>query len=291
MDACLGALRNGAGLFWAFAGELFEDNIRLEWRRFGPAAALLAIGVGGALAPAPIARAFWLAHNLVGGALIVHAVVLIGAGWRGDLVEPRRRLRGPVLVAAAIYALAVLLVQTGELFIGSAAALSPLAAFSLMALALLSLWAFGRVDAVLFGARTTVPDEVETDTPSVLEEGDAKVAAELDRLMKTDRLYREGGLTISALALRLRLPEHRLRRLINQGLGHRNFNAFLNQWRLADAKQALADRSQREVPISTIALDAGFQSLGPFNRAVQSGFQSRDRPDANGVPGTSARRR
>jgi AraC-like DNA-binding protein len=50
-------------------------------------------------------------------------------------------------------------------------------------------------------------------------------------------------------------------------LGHRSFNAFLNQWRLADAKAALSDPAQASVPISTIALDAGFGSLGPFNRA------------------------
>ena len=49
-----------------------------------------------------------------------------------------------------------------------------------------------------------------------------------------------------------------------------NFNAYLNGWRLADAKQALADPAQRDVPISTIALDAGFQSLGPFNRAFKA---------------------
>ncbi|PXW68077.1 helix-turn-helix protein [Blastomonas natatoria] len=34
-------------------------------------------------------------------------------------------------------------------------------------------------------------------------------------------------------------------------------------------KSALADRSQRDVPIITIALDAGFGSLGPFNRAFR----------------------
>jgi AraC-like DNA-binding protein len=72
------------------------------------------------------------------------------------------------------------------------------------------------------------------------------------------------------LALRLKLPEHRLRRLINQRLGHRSFSAFLNQWRLADVKQALADPTQTAVPISTIALDAGFGSLGPFNRAFKA---------------------
>ena len=31
----------------------------------------------------------------------------------------------------------------------------------------------------------------------------------------------------------------------------------------------LADPAQREVPILTIALDAGFGSLGPFNRAFR----------------------
>ncbi|WP_371070074.1 helix-turn-helix domain-containing protein [Salmonella enterica] len=34
-------------------------------------------------------------------------------------------------------------------------------------------------------------------------------------------------------------------------------------------KVALADPAQREVPILTIALDAGFGSLGPFNRAFR----------------------
>jgi len=49
--------------------------------------------------------------------------------------------------------------------------------------------------------------------------------------MQEDRTYRDEGLSVSSLALKLKLPEHRLRRLINQQLGHRNFNAFVNQWR------------------------------------------------------------
>jgi AraC-like DNA-binding protein len=58
--------------------------------------------------------------------------------------------------------------------------------------------------------------------------------------------------------------------VINQGLGHRNFSAFLNQQRLAEAKAALGDPAQAGVPVSTIALDAGFGSLGPFNRAFKA---------------------
>ena len=68
----------------------------------------------------------------------------------------------------------------------------------------------------------------------------------------------------------LAIPEYKLRRLINQRLGYRNFNVFLNEHRIAEAKAALADPSQAEVPVITIAMDAGFQSLGPFNRAFKA---------------------
>jgi AraC-like DNA-binding protein len=88
--------------------------------------------------------------------------------------------------------------------------------------------------------------------------------------MTVDRAYRQEGLSIGQLALRLGLPEYRLRQLINRGLGYRNFAGFLNFYRIADAKAALADLAQADVPILTIALDAGFNSLGPFNRAFKA---------------------
>ena len=99
---------------------------------------------------------------------------------------------------------------------------------------------------------------------------DPDLLAQLERLMKVERLYRQEGLTIGTLAARLGLSEQRLRRTINRGLGYRNFNEYLNRHRLADAKQALADPTQADVPILTIALDSGFQSLGPFNRAFKA---------------------
>ena len=90
------------------------------------------------------------------------------------------------------------------------------------------------------------------------------------RLMADERIYRQENITIGSLALRLGIPEYRLRRLINQRLGYRNFNVFLNNHRIEEAKAALADPAQAEVPIITIAMDAGFQSLGPFNRAFKA---------------------
>ena len=98
---------------------------------------------------------------------------------------------------------------------------------------------------------------------------DRSLHARLVAAMEVDHVYRKPGLTIGQLAATLGAPEHRLRALINQGLGHRNFATFLNDYRLAAAKAALADPEQARTPILTIAMDVGFNSLGPFNRAFK----------------------
>jgi AraC-like DNA-binding protein len=98
---------------------------------------------------------------------------------------------------------------------------------------------------------------------------DPKLLGRLERLMTVERAYRREALTIGSLAAELGVPEYRLRQLINEGLGHRNFNSFVNGYRLAEARAALADPVQANVPILTIALDTGFQSLAPFNRAFK----------------------
>jgi AraC-like DNA-binding protein len=42
------------------------------------------------------------------------------------------------------------------------------------------------------------------------------------------------------------------------------------RYRIDEAKAALADPAQKQVPVLTIAMDAGFQSIGPFNRAFKA---------------------
>jgi AraC-like DNA-binding protein len=116
-------------------------------------------------------------------------------------------------------------------------------------------------------AAAVPPTPVE---PPVSEPADTALLAQLTRLMEQERCYRQDGFSIATLAGRMAIPEYRLRRLINQQLGHRNFTAFVNGYRLAEAEAALADPAQDEVPILTIALDAGFQSIGPFNRAFKT---------------------
>ena len=85
-----------------------------------------------------------------------------------------------------------------------------------------------------------------------------------------ERYYRTPGLTIATLADHLEVPEHRLRALINKRLGHRNFSAFLNGLRIAEAREILAEKTQVDTPVLTIAMDLGYNSLATFNRAFRA---------------------
>ena len=93
--------------------------------------------------------------------------------------------------------------------------------------------------------------------------------------------WRREGLTIGDLARELDLPEHRLRRLINQRLGHRNFAEFVNGHRIQAAKARLGDPREARTTVAAIAFDLGYGSLGPFNRSFRA---------ATGVTPTDYRR-
>jgi len=82
--------------------------------------------------------------------------------------------------------------------------------------------------------------------------------------------FQQSGLNIRTLAEQLGHTEHQLRKLINGRLGFRNFSAFLNSYRIPEAKKVLADAEQVRKPVLTIALDLGYGSLGPFNRAFKA---------------------
>jgi AraC-like DNA-binding protein len=195
------------------------------------------------------------------------ALAVLWEAWRGregDLIEPRRRLRLALVCVVGLYVLAIAVAEIA-VFDGDAPLLIiPLigasTAFSTLAFCA-AMFASRRAD--LFGVSTDTAAE-----PPLLA-ADDPLAGRLLSLMQQDKPHRDEGLTIAALAQRLGEQEYRLRRMINGGMGYRNFAQFLNAHRLAEVKAALADPAQREVSILTIALDAGFGSLGPFNRAFR----------------------
>lgn len=123
------------------------------------------------------------------------------------------------------------------------------------------------------GSEATVA-EVESPAGPLQPEGvnaggeSPRLVETLHRLLDVEHVYRR-PLSIRSLADELKLPEYRLRRLIHEGLGFRNFNAFLHHYRIREACEMLSDPAQARTPILTIALTVGYQAINTFNRAFR----------------------
>jgi AraC-like DNA-binding protein len=261
------------GLFWPLAYALFADERHVSPHRLWPAVGLMGLWALARFLPEAICRPFWLAFTLASVGLVLHALLVIWRGWRGDLVVERRRLRGPVMIAAAGYML-LLSAQDMAWATGlpwfNASGLSQAVVLAVLAVA--ASVVLLRPQQLLIQA----PVAIDPATPPMrapamdLTPADRLVLARLETAMDQDEVWRGEDLSINTLAALVGAPEHRLRRLINGVLGHRNFADYVNGRRIEAAKSALASPDLALKSISTIAYDLGFASLGPFNRAFRA---------------------
>ncbi|MEQ1684071.1 MAG: AraC family transcriptional regulator [Burkholderiaceae bacterium] len=266
-----------AVLFWVFVQALFDDDFSLRpvhWITWLAAAALS--GINCAMGPhaVPLLAGLQRAVPLLFAVLAALAAV---AHWRVDLVERRRRLRIFILVTGIAYTLVMLAARLsapqGRLS-AEVALFDVVVLLCIVAVVAVQMLHLRGTELFPSGpvARAAVPPAAAEARPSPTapDPAEERLAIALQRLMQHERAYRSEDLSVASLAARLAVPEYRLRRLINQRLGHRNFNAFVNGFRLDEARGALADPARRELPVLTIALEAGFQSIGPFNRAFKA---------------------
>ncbi|MFG6486971.1 helix-turn-helix domain-containing protein [Roseateles sp. BYS78W] len=261
----IGISLGSAVLFWLFARAVFEDGFRLRAWHGGLWAAVAAFGAT-VCQWAP----WWQGWVLMRAIPVVFALLGLASvvgPWRVDLIEARRRLRGVVVGGGSIYAVAmvVMRVRSADGSLSSDAALGDVA----MLLTLTAVIA-GRLLAPRAEGLWGEAEPPASPPPPATDAQDQLVAAALAKLMSEGRGYAREGLSLAGLAEQLGTPEYRLRRVINQGLGHRNFNAYVNGLRLAEAKRRLADPAERALPVLSIALDVGFGSIGPFNRAFKA---------------------
>lgn len=261
-------------LFWLVAKSLFQDDFQLRWHHLVVLVLFVVVSlVGGApafrsgfgatlLLPKEI-----IVPQVLAVAFIILALAVVLKDWRDDLVENRRRLRFVLLVASGLYAL-----------ITGLAVLVLLATPVIVEIRILDTIHVGMIFLLCLGVSigfySVHPEFVAasvTQSPGekIPPEDFTPVVVELKRLMNEERVYREHGLTIGRLAGKLSQKEYKLRRIINGEFGYRNFNDFLNQHRIAEAARLLIAPATRRLPVLTIALDVGYSSLGPFNRAFK----------------------
>jgi AraC-like DNA-binding protein len=263
--------------FWLFCVTLFGDHPRLtrvDWI----ALAFMAVtgvldqavfGTGWAASHAAWSRALGLVYGAAALGFACLAPLAVYAGSGNDLDERRRQVRAWFVPLAAAYLVIIVATQVCVMLVGRPApVMLVLANLALIdALAAVALWSFLRVRVVNW--LDLVAPAPDTQALSRLERS---VLERLTARFVPERLYARDGLTIAVLARLLDTQEHVLRRVINGALGFRNFNAFLHSCRLREAAARLRNLAERRIPILTIALEAGYGSIGPFNRAFKERF-------------------
>jgi AraC-like DNA-binding protein len=103
-----------------------------------------------------------------------------------------------------------------------------------------------------------------------------EVTPDIDRLRKRilaileDReLYRNPELKVADIARRIGEPAYKISQSTNGLRGFQNFNQLINAYRIDAATRRLAEPGSDDQSILKIALDCGFASIGPFNRAFK----------------------
>ncbi|MCJ9429684.1 AraC family transcriptional regulator [Kordiimonas marina] len=267
----------GPVFVWLFCLSQFEDHFEITWVHKLVGAAKVLTGVGAYYAWQPgtsvLHAPLFAATVLIGLGIMLHLGFVIWRGRNDDLVEDRCRFRMWVSMSVVVVTLAILLGEPVAIGLGLEHYLLPLQAAAVLGITLFLHWQvagdsgtelFAFAPALAGGIGIpAIPEATETITPE-----DRHDLRALEGVM-AEKTWLEPGLTIARLAECAGLPEHRLRRLINQHLGYRNFSDYLNHHRIGAAKERLGSVEERHLPVLTIAMDLGYQSLGPFNRAFK----------------------
>lgn len=250
---------------WMTTLAIFDDNFR--WKNWRLAAPLL-VGAGNltfSLFP-DIPNFYRMLQLLVLVPIVIDTLRVAISNTDDDLIASRRRLSRAFRTIVPMIVLAISAIALYEVFQLYIAWIRIGVALLLIGVTLSLMVVLSRMDSRIF-PDYSAEQSLETD------QLDLTAADRLD-LQKLEATMSNGGylngrLTIATLAQSLDIPEHRLRKLINQHLGYRNFTAYLNKYRIDEAMRRLADPTLVRTQITNLAFDIGYGSLAPFNRAFK----------------------
>ncbi len=254
-------------LYWLFARAVFADVTRinkLEWSISACFSLLV-------LARVTISQTEWydltaVLLQVAGLGMVLHILFIVASGFSSDLLETRRKSRVIVVLTTGLYMLLIAIAEltlAGKTPPDSVAVLNAVGIFFLIAGIALTITSLNREFYPALAVRGEQPLKLKGPDAELMEKAVAAMAS---------GIYTDENLTLAVFSGTLGVPEYQLRRAINQGLGYRNFNSFVNEYRLKQVSLALADPKKARLPILTLALSAGFSSISPFNRAFKAEF-------------------
>lgn len=254
------------GWSWLLVRTLFRRPARGQWWPLAVVAAMVMAGavlrLGGSTS-SPLLRIADNAEGLASSTLLLLAAIepLRGIGGAFPLSEKRFRI-GFAAAYTTMLAIAVLWVDGAPADSGAARFGGAIKAIcALMALA-------GMGCAIRYRAGHPVPDFAQAKRRVRADDHD--LGARILHHMRSEKVFAQVDLKVADLARHMGVPDYKVSQCITGALGFRNFNHMTNTFRLAEAKRKLTDPVFDHLPILTIALDCGFGSIGPFNRAFKA---------------------
>jgi len=101
---------------------------------------------------------------------------------------------------------------------------------------------------------------------------DPTLAPKILETLQTERIFLDSQIKIIDLANLLKQPDYKVTQAITNDLEFRNFNQMMNSYRIQEAIRLLSEPKYSHYSILSIAMNSGFGSIGPFNRAFKDHF-------------------
>ena len=249
---------------WLFVLALFRQDFTVKIWHF-----LVAVALAGSMMMERMVLFGWLEAlpswwpyliYALAFSVVTHMLAVLVLGRKDDLLEKRRNSR--VYVVLIIACCIVLNILLGSMFLQEHQ--STVNVVSLFpAILAMNGWLLSITPEALTFKPNTSDDGIELNAK------DRHLQQQLNAAMEDEQGYLQANLTIDSLASQLGVGAPRLRSFINQNLGFNNFSSYINGYRIKAIKVALKNPDNAHIPILTVALNHGFNSLAPFNRAFK----------------------
>jgi AraC-like DNA-binding protein len=112
-----------------------------------------------------------------------------------------------------------------------------------------------------------IPSSTHPDSPQPTTDYDKEKRIVLE-LFQSDKIYLNPDLSLKTLADTMGMAPGQLSEIINNGF-QKNFNDFVNGYRVEEVKAQLKRGRQKELSLVGIAMDCGFNSKATFNRVFK----------------------
>lgn len=254
------------GLAWLLSRALFRPQGRVgTWPLF-LVASLFATGVvlmitdATAVSDAQAARVLSSFYSLASSTVLLMTLFETVDGMGDGMDRSERRFRYAFLIGYGV------LVGVSVLWFRSVAGTSELEETAKLVCALLALGGAGVAVHVRQRSDGRRESPRNRAAPS---SADSHLANRIVALMESEELFRNPDLRVRDIALRAGQPEYVVSQCITGPLGYANFNRLVNAYRVSAATRMLVDENCTHLSILSIAMECGFGSIGPFNRAFK----------------------